>query len=114
MKYPPKIKLRSHHWIVDEKNRIIIGKGRMEILELVDQTGSINQAAKLMKMSYKGVWSKIKSTEKHLKIKVVHSDKKTGTHLTQEGKALLDEFRRMRKKCCRADDDIFNHAFKLN
>jgi molybdate transport system regulatory protein len=106
------MQLRSLHWIVDENNQIIIGKGRMEILELIDQTGSINQAAKRMKMSYKGVWSKIKSTEKHLKMSVVHSDKKTGTHLTREGKTLLDQYRQMRKACCRADDDIFDHAFK--
>ncbi|MBW2239144.1 MAG: hypothetical protein JRF39_08925 [Deltaproteobacteria bacterium] len=39
-----KIKLKSSHWIVDENDNIIIGEGRMEILEHVENTGSINQA----------------------------------------------------------------------
>jgi molybdate transport system regulatory protein len=84
----------------------------MEILENIEKTGSINQAAKVMKMSYKGVWSKIKSTEKHLKIKVVHSDKKQGTYLTAEGKALLEKYKHLTKKCIRADDRIFDTIFK--
>jgi len=104
--------LRSSHWIVNENNEIILGKGRMEILENIEKTGSINQAAKRMKMSYKGVWSKIKSTEKHLKMKVVHSDKKEGTHLTPEGKVLLDKYRRLHRECCRTDDVIFRRVFK--
>ena len=84
----------------------------MEILENIEKTGSINQAAKRMKMSYKGVWSKIKSTEKHLKMKVVHSNKKEGTHLTQEGRALLDKYKRIHQECCRTDDGIFKRIFK--
>jgi hypothetical protein len=55
-----KLRLRSAQWIVDEHNNIIIGKGRADILENIEKTGSINQAAKVMKMSYKAVWSKIK------------------------------------------------------
>ncbi|TES93023.1 MAG: hypothetical protein E3J94_02035, partial [Desulfobacteraceae bacterium] len=53
------LKLKSSQWIVDEDDNIIIGKGRMEILENIENSGSINQAAKMMKMSYKAVWSKI-------------------------------------------------------
>ena len=112
MKNNPKLKLRSSHWIVNENNEIILGKGRMEILENIEKTGSINQAAKRMKMSYKGMWSKIKSTEKHLKMEVVHSDKKEGTHLTPEGKALLDKYRRIHRECCRTDDGIFKRIFE--
>jgi molybdate transport system regulatory protein len=107
-----KIKLKSSHWIVDENNDIIIGEGRMKILEHIENTGSINQAAKTMKMSYKAVWSKIKYTEKHLNTKVVHSDKKTGSRLTKEGKALLEKYRRLKKECLMADDKIFNDIFK--
>ncbi len=111
VKLPGEIKLRSHHWIVDENNQIVMGRGRMEILERIEQTGSINQAAKQMKMSYKGVWSKIKSTEKHLKIKVVHSDKKTGSRLTKEGKLLLEKYKLLTQKCISADDQIFDAIF---
>ncbi len=77
-----KLKLKTSQWIVDENDRIIMGKGRMEILENIEKTGSINQAAKIMKMSYKGVWSKIKATEKHLNADIVHTDKKDGMRLS--------------------------------
>ena len=106
------IKLKSSHWIVDENNNIIIGEGRMEILEHVENTGSINQASKMMKMSYKAVWSKIKYTEKHLNAKIVHSDRKTGSRLTREGKTLLEKYRLLKKECMTADDRVFNDIFK--
>jgi molybdate transport system regulatory protein len=107
-----KLKLKSSQWIVDENDDIIIGEGRMEILEHVENTGSINQAAKMMKMSYKAVWSKIKYTEKHLNAKIIHSDKKTGSRLTREGKNLLEKYRLLKKKCMAADDKIFKNIFK--
>ena len=105
-------KLKSSHWIVNDNDDIIIGEGRKRILEHVENTGSINQAAKMMKMSYKAVWSKIKYTEKHLNAKIVHSDKKTGSRLTREGKALLEKYRCLKKECMKADDEIFNNIFK--
>ncbi len=51
-------RVRSKQWIVDEHGRIIMGEGRKEILENINKTGSLNQTAKIMKMSYKGVWGK--------------------------------------------------------
>ncbi len=106
-----KLKLRSSHWIVDQDNNIIIGKGRMEILENIEKTGSINQTAKRMKMSYKAVWSKIKATEKHLGAPVVHADRKEGTHLSQRGKELLEKYRRLKDECQHTDDRIFRDIF---
>jgi len=107
-----KLKLRSSQWVVDENDNIIIGKGRMEILNNIEEAGSINQAAKIMKMSYKAVWSKIKSTEKHLNTKIVHADKKDGTCLSKEGKKLLEQYKLLKKKCMIADDKIFRSIFK--
>ena len=106
-----KLKLRSSYWIVDDDGNIIIGKGRAEILENIEKTGSINQAAKVMKMSYKGVWSKIKATEKHLNQNIVHADRKLGTRLTRHGKALLEMYKQLEKKCMASDDKIFSKIF---
>lgn len=106
------LKLRSSYWIVDEAGNIIIGKGRAEILENIERTGSINQAAKVMKMSYKGVWSKIKATEKHLNQNIVHADRQAGTRLTRQGKALLEQYKQLEKKCMASDDKIFAKIFK--
>ena len=106
-----KLKLRSSQWIVDEHNNIIIGNGRAEILKNIEQTGSINQTAKVMKMSYKAVWSKIKATEKHLDTRIVHTDRKEGSRLSREGKELLEKYRRLKKECMSVDDTIFSHFF---
>jgi len=107
----PALKLRSSQWIVDEYGRTIIGKGRMEILENIDKTGSINQTAKLMKMSYKAVWSKIKASEKHLNTTLVHTDRQKGSHLSREGKELVKKFKQLQEKCRQADDSIFADIF---
>ena len=106
-----KLKLRSSQWIVDADNNIIIGEGRAKILEHIDQTGSMNQAAKLMKMSYKAVWSKIKMTEKHMKACIVYTDRKAGSRLSQEGKDLLNKYKRLKAQCMSADDKIFGGIF---
>ena len=106
-----KLNLRSSHWIVDDEGNIIIGRGRAEILANIEKTGSINQTAKVMKMSYKGVWSKIKATEKHLSRKVVHADRKEGSRLTRYGRELLDRYRLLEKKCTASDDKIFTTIF---
>ena len=106
------LRLRSRQWIVDENDNIIIGEGRKEILEKIEETGSINQTAKLMKMSYKGVWSKIKATEGYMKVKIVQTDKRRGSHLTKEGKDLLKRYNLLKQRCVRADDKIFDAVFK--
>jgi molybdate transport system regulatory protein len=105
------LKLKSRQWIVDEKDRIIMGEGRKEILEHIDRTGSINQTAKVMRMSYKGVWGKIKATEKYYKMRIVHTDRKEGTRLTEEGKALLKKYNRLKAGCLEAEDRIFRSVF---
>jgi len=106
-----RLQLKSSQWIVDEDNNIIIGEGRAKILEHIDQTGSMNQTAKLMKMSYKAVWSKIKTTEKHMNVCIVHTDRKEGSRLSQEGKKLLKRYKLLKAQCMSADDKIFSGIF---
>lgn len=108
----PKLKLRSSQWIVDENDNIVIGEGRAEILKNIEKTGSINQTAKVMKMSYKAVWSKIKATEKHLDTRIVHTDRKEGSRLSREGKELLDKYSRLKEECMSVDDKIFSRFFE--
>jgi molybdate transport system regulatory protein len=106
-----KLQLKSSQWIVDEDNNIIIGNGRAEILENIEKTGSINQTAKMMQMSYKAVWSKIKATEKNMNACLVHTDRKEGSRLSQAGKDLLTKYKRLKNQCLSADDKIFSGIF---
>ena len=96
---------------MDEHDNPIIGKGRMEILDNIEKTGSINQTAKMMQMSYKAVWSKIKATEKHMNACIVHTDRKDGSRLSQAGKDLLAKYKLLKTQCMSADDKIFGGIF---
>ena len=91
-----------------------MAEGRMDLLEAIVATGSINQAAKAMGMSYKSAWSKIRTTESHLNTKIVHSDKAQGTRLTSAGRELLHRYRQMKQRCVAADDAIFESIFQGN
>ena len=105
------LKLKSSHWVVDDQDRIIMGEGRMEILETIEKTGSINKTSKLMKMSYKGVWSKIKATEQYLGRNIIHADRRDGSRLTSEGKVLLEKYRILKKRCLEEDNRCFSEIF---
>lgn len=49
------LELKSKFWI--EVNGIkFFGPGPLQLLKLIEETGSINQAAKKMQMSYKKAW----------------------------------------------------------
>ena len=105
------MKLRSFQMLVSEDGEIIMGKGRMDILDSIEETGSINKTAKALNMSYKSVWSKIRSTEDHYGQAVVHADRATGTKLTPAGRDLLQRYRKLTRRCRAVDDEIFSQVF---
>ena len=106
------LRLKSRQWLEDSHGNIIMGEGRQRILELIERTGSINQAAKLMRMSYRGVWGKIKATEEHVNEKIVLTEKRHGSRLTEDGKRLLMNYARLKTECLKADEKIFRDIFE--
>jgi molybdate transport system regulatory protein len=105
------MKLKSNQLLLNNDGDIIMGTGRMTILESIDSTGSINKTSKLLNMSYKTVWSKIKSTEKNFGKPIVLADKKKGSKLTKDGRNLLEKYRQLKQACIEADDIIFENIF---
>jgi len=87
------------------------GGWQMGHLNADDYTKKARETAKLMKMSYKAVWSKIKATEKHLNTRIVHTDRKEGSRLTKEGKELLQKYKCLKEECMSVDDKIFSRFF---
>jgi molybdate transport system regulatory protein len=104
--------LKSRQWLEDGDGNIIMGEGRQRIFELIEETGSINQTAKMMRMSYRGVWGKIKATEEHIDKKIVLTERRHGSRLTEDGKELLRNYRQLKIDCQKADEDIFRRVFK--
>ena len=105
------MKIKSSQLLVSNDGAIIMGTGRMIILQSIDRTNSINKTAKELKMAYKTVWSKIKSTEKNFGKPVVLADKRKGTTLTEDGRTLLEKYQQLKRQCIQADDIIFNDVF---
>jgi molybdate transport system regulatory protein len=106
-----KVRLKSRQWLEDSEGNIIMGEGRQRIFELIEQTGSINQTAKLMRMSYRGVWGKIRATEEHLNRKIVATERRHGSRLTDDGEKLLMDYSRLKRECQKADEEIFTAIF---
>ncbi len=75
-----------------------MGEGGAAILEALDKSGSIAEAARQLRMSYKYVWSYLKRMEKALGQPVIEArrggSRGGGAVLSEVGKELLKEYRR--------------------
>lgn len=114
-KSPEKLTIRSKIWIADEKGNVVFGAGRLRILRAVEEHGSIHLAAKVLNMSYRAVWGKIKATEdrlgKPLLTRKVGGTKGGGSELTPLGKALVERFRHLQTLTETAADTLFQDLF---
>ncbi|MDH5483477.1 MAG: TOBE domain-containing protein [Candidatus Bathyarchaeota archaeon] len=86
-------------WI-EYNGKPVLGKGGAEILEQIERQESISKAAEKLGMSYRYVWSYLQKIEKAIgeSIIVTYRGGKFGgggAKLTNLGKSLLDEYRRV-------------------
>lgn len=76
---------------------IVLGPGRIALLEAIDETGSISAAARHLGMSYRRAWSLVNSTNQLLKKPVVRSAEGGaqggGSSLTPIGKEAIKLYR---------------------
>jgi molybdate transport system regulatory protein len=104
-------KLRTKMWIADSSGNVIFGMGRVKILEAVEQHGSINAAAKSLKMSYRAVWGRIKATEdrlgRQLVVRTTGGSSGGGSVLTPYAKELVVSFKTFRRKTLDQADNNF-------
>jgi molybdate transport system regulatory protein len=92
--------LRTKIWVVDASGNVIFGMGRVKILEAIDRVGSINAAAKELKMSYRAVWGRIKATEerlgKELVVRTTGGASGGGSTLTPYARKLIRDYKAFR------------------
>jgi len=109
------VHVKSKVWLEDSQGRIIFGLGRMRILEAVEACGSLNAAAKALKMSYRAVWGKIKVTEealgKPLLIKSQGGSSGGGSTLTPYAHILMDRYHSLSRIIDTRADDLFESGF---
>ena len=74
------------------------GRGVANLCIGVRELGSLNAAAKSMKMAYSKAWRIIKETEAALDMQLLDRDGAHGSTLTEEGDKLLDAYIAVDKK----------------
>jgi len=96
------MKIKSRIWV--EKDGVtFLGFGRIKLLKKIDETKSINAAAKALDMSYSKAWKLINDINKYAAepviIKNIGGKNGGGTTLTPYGKNLVSAFETINKNC---------------
>ena len=102
------MKIKTKIWFEDDNHNLIFGCGKTQILEFIDQNGSISKASKLVNMNYKKAWLHIKLLQNTIQDDIVIVKKgrsNGGTKLTPYAKKLVKKFRLL-------ENDIKNYSQK--
>lgn len=90
--------IRIRCW-VDIEGEKFFGPGPAELLQLIDETGSISKAAKSMGMSYKKAWDMVDrlNTKGRQPFVISHKggEKGGGAELTESGAKVLEAYRKL-------------------
>jgi len=89
--------VRTKTWIENDQQELIFGKGKTEILELIEREGSIARAAEKMGLSYRKAWSHIKilqnQIDEDLVISIRGGGGSGGSQLTPKALELMAKYR---------------------
>ncbi|HOP64955.1 MAG TPA: LysR family transcriptional regulator [Spirochaetota bacterium] len=97
--------VKIHLWF-EKEHGVYFGRGRYELLRLIDELGSLKLAAERIGMSYRGAWGKLKKTEAILGHELIHKENnKEGYKLTDFGRLCMSEFKNL-------FDDVDDYAHK--
>ncbi len=90
------LRINGRIWLETTSGNVterFVGIGRMELLQHIQRTGSINQAAKAMRMSYKRAWQLVHSmntlADSPLVATQTGGEKGGGAVVTPEGEKYL-------------------------
>lgn len=110
------IELRGSLWMT-VAGKSFGGPGRVELLALIAEHGSITQAAKAMKMSYKAAWDAIDQMNniagEPLVARMVGGKGGGSTHLTERGQKLVSSFRLIEREHRQFVDRLSEQAHGL-
>ena len=110
------MKLKMKVWIVFG-DRVKFGDGRAELLELIDELGSIKQAVTRFGMSYRNAWGYIRELEKAAGFKFLErlpGGPAGGSRLTKKGKEFLARYSRFKRSLDGAVDRRFKRVFRAS
>jgi len=103
-------------WL-NKNRKAFLQSRRIDLLEKIDEHGSITQAAKAAGMSYKGAWDAVNSmnnlADKPLTVNMAGGRSGGGTFLTEEGRSLIQMFRMVEAEHSHALGNIGKNADDL-
>jgi len=102
--------IRSKVWIEDKDGNVVFGLGRMRILDAIQRLGSINAAAKELKMGYRAIWGRINASEERLGKPLLVRNAGGGSQLTPFAEALMEKFRALHRTVEIESDALFETA----
>ena len=87
-------------WVVFG-GRVKFGDGRAQLLELIDELGSLKKAVARLGMSYRNAWGYLRELEQAAGFKILErgpgGGPASGTRLTRRGRQFLARYRRFRE-----------------
>ena len=106
---------RAKLWI-EKDGKLALSDYRVRLLRLIDETGSLSDAAAAMQLSYRRAWGKLREIEHNLGVKLVDTAVGGagggGSRLTPEGRLLIERYERFRAA---AEQDVareFSRTFE--
>ncbi len=94
-------RLGGRFWL-DKENSRFLGHGRVQLLEMIAQCGSISAAARAMGMSYKAAWDAVDAmnnlSDEPLVVRSTGGRRGGGTRLTEHGLRTVELFRRIERE----------------
>lgn len=99
--------VKSKIWVEDSEGNVVFGLGRFRILDAVERLGSLQAAAKELKMSYRAVWCRVKVSEDRIGKPLVARQGK-GSRLTVHAERLMKQFKRLQAVIESESDDVYD------
>ncbi len=94
--------VKTKTWIENDRHDLLFGKGKVEILELIEQEGSIVKAAEKMGMNYKKAWTHVKILRENIADELVVPQKggsgAGGTVLTPKAGEMIKNYRQLQEE----------------
>jgi molybdate transport system regulatory protein len=100
----PLLKIRINH-----EGNTALGPGKIELLQMIEQHGSISAAAKQMQMSYRRAWELVdmmnRCFDQAVVLGSIGGSHGGGAQVTEFGKSLIEAYQQILQKSAQAASD---------
>lgn len=109
------MEIRYKIWL-EKKGEVIAGNGKINLLKMIDELGSIQRAAEKMGLSYRHAWGMVQKMERRAGFKLVKTavggKEGGGASLTTRGQELVQRHLALRNNLDKFIKQKFNEEFK--